>query len=83
MMCWGAPVQVAVVDRIENHWAEIELALDRFVQVEITRLPVGVREGELVCYCPRPREVKPMGFQACPSGTELDFNQERRSPWRL
>jgi transcription elongation factor len=83
MMCLGAPAQVAVVDRIESPWAEVELDLDRFVTVEITRLPVGAKEGELVCYCWRPTGVKPLGFQSCPSGTELNFNQERRSRWRL
>jgi hypothetical protein len=83
MMCLDAPVQVAVVDRIEHPWAEVELAVDRFVQVEITRLPAGVREGALVCYCLRPRAFKPVGFQDCPSEAKLDFNQERRSLWRL
>ena len=83
MMCLGAPVQVAVVDRIEHPWAEVELAVDRFVQVEITRLPTGAQEGALVCYCLPPRESKPIGFQGCPGGVKLDFNQERRSRWRL
>jgi hypothetical protein len=82
MFCLGVPIQVAVVDRIEEDWALVELAQSRVVEVELSRLPVGAREGSSVCYCPLEGQ-EPRGFRTCPVEAGLNFNPKRRSQWRF
>jgi hypothetical protein len=83
VICLSVPMQVAVVDRVEESWAEMELADDRFLQVPLVRLPVGAHEGSLFCYCEPPKGRNAVGFQGCPAGFVFEFKQERRSLWGL
>jgi len=83
MICISEPVEVAIVDRIEEAWAVVELARDQVVEIERSRLPAGTQEGGIVCYCPPREGLLPRGFRACPSTLGLEFNQERRSLWRF
>jgi len=70
MICLSAPVGVAVVDRIENNWAVVELSVGRLVEVQASRLPVGVQEADEVCFCSRPKGETPWAFQVCSRETE-------------
>ena len=70
MICFPAPVEVAVVDRIESHWALVELGVGRFVEVQTSRLPLGAKEGDEVCFCSRPGRNQPWIFEGCSSKTQ-------------
>ena len=83
VICLSAPTLVAVVDRVEDPWAELELVEGRFLQVPLVRLPVGAQEGSRLCYCEPPQGREPFGFQSCPDDLVFDFKQERRSLWGL
>ena len=83
MICLGGAVEVAIVDRIEEAWAVVELARDQVVEIEVSRLPQSTQEGGMVCYCPPREGLLPRSFRVCPPRTGFDLNQQRRSLWRF
>ena len=62
------PVQyeVAIVDFVEDAWASVELSSDLVVEVQLNRLPVGVQEGDTVCFRSHKSSWEPTSFRLCP-----------------
>ena len=81
MICLVAPVEMAIVDRVEDESARVEFASMELVDFHIGRLPVGVKEGEVLCYCASNRWVRPTGLRRCPESMDQVFTEERRTLW--
>ena len=77
MICLPAPVEVAIVDQIEASWALVELSVGTFVEVQTSRLPVGVKEGDEICFCRRPNRNEVWAFQSCRGRKESPKNEGR------
>ena len=66
MSCFLTAILFAFVDRIEGAWASVELSLDEHIEVHVSRLPEGAKEGERLCYCQAVRVTSPVIFRMCP-----------------
>ena len=81
MMCIDGPVQIAVVDRVEEGWAAVELSSGGWVDVPLSRLPAETAEGREVCYCPPRASSSPRVFRRCPPSLVPVFSNQRRTLW--
>ena len=81
MICLVAPVEMAIIDRLEDDSARVELASMELVDFRIERLPVGVKEGQVLCYCASTRWGRPTGLRKCPESMGQVFTEERRTLW--
>jgi len=58
--------EVAIVDFVEETWASVEISSDLVVDVQLNRLPVGVQEGDVVCFRSVKTDWVPNSFRLCP-----------------